>query len=267
MSNKTSQRQLASRARAVTELLGTKPPVNLAFNFINFQNYKYKFIANNVRHPTQVFVLDKFLLLSQIFIINHGTNWFYHSHSQLQKSLGMSSKTVKKVTDILVERKILRKRKAGRTGKLHYKIQYAALMSQYRGFLDPNLLEDEVTLKRVYIERLRYFAYMAKFSRALESKPTSSKPQKQPVYQLESSELPKPPSYSTNVKQFIANELDDEHDYESDDSDMDDDMDEDEAYIPAPPKRFSTTEDKFKYLKLTHPDVSDAEIMRLLKGK
>lgn len=259
MNRKTSDRQLANRAHATSQLLGSHPPVRLAFNFINFQDYKYKFLADNIRHPTQVFVLEKFILLSQVFITKHGKSWFFHSHSQLKKSLGLDAKTVKKVVDALVKRKVLRRKKAGRTGTYHYKIEYPALMRNYRSFLIPEVFEDKAVRTKVYLEPLRYFAFMAKFCRYLKNEPTSDKSQTKAVELQESRKSSERTDYSTEVKKFVKDEIDDDYEF-----DEDDDPDDYDPY-PTRHKKPETLAEKVAYLQARHPNISDNEAKKLIK--
>lgn len=267
MPAKASPRQLKNRARTVAKLLGSKPPVNLAFNFINFQSYKYQFLATNIRHPTQVFILDKFILLSQVFITRHGTEWFFHSQSQLQDSLGMSPKTIKKVADILVAKKVLLRKRASRTGKTFYKLQYSALMSCYQNFLNPDLLGDKAIRDRVYVARLRYFAHMAKFCRLLHAKleddkvqPTiKARPQK-------SDNEAKSATYSSRVQRFIADDLDDDLNGELDADEYDYALDPDnyDAY-PTRPRPLMTVEEKVARMMEFFPDLSEAQARKQLR--
>lgn len=270
MNRKISDRQLANRAHAASQLLGSRPPVRLAFNFINFQGYKYKFLADNVRHPTQVFVLEKFILLSQIFITKHGKSWFFHSHSQLKESLGLDAKTVKKVVDVLVKRKVLRRKKAGRTGTYHYKIEYPTLMRQYRSFLIPEIFEDKAVRAKVYFGPLCYFAYMAKFCKHLKNEPASDKSQTKTVKSQEAKKSPERVIYSPEMKRFIKDEFDE--DYERDEDEDSDDYDPDYDLPPAPSsprKKLSelptTKEGKIAYLQYKSPHLSYNEAKKLIE--
>jgi len=270
MDAKVSDRQLRNRAHAVSKLLEPRPHIRLAFNYINYQDYKYQFLADNIRHPTQIFVLEQFILLGQVFAINHGKSWFFHSHSQLKRTLGLDAKTVKKVVDVLVKKRILRRKKAGRTGTYHYKIEYPALMRHYRSFLVPEILEDKAARSKAYSGRLHYFAYMTKFCRCLKNDPVSDKAQIEAVEPQEPRKLPERTAYSTEVKKFIKDEIDDEYEFDEDEDPDEYDSDDELPPSPSPTGRKSsimptTLDEKIAYLQSKSPYPSYDQAKKLIK--
>jgi hypothetical protein len=168
MNKKTAYKKRMTAFASILKNAGKIPSPRLAFNFLNFQDYKHNFLSDAIGHPAQVCVFEQLIMLSHIFIKNHGRTAFFHTAEQLEKGTGLSRKTVSKILVLLEAKGVVSRNRATTTSKTYFKLDYPKLMKCYRSFLDPTRIEDDEVRSCAYNERLKYFAFMNRLCKAIE---------------------------------------------------------------------------------------------------
>ncbi|RPD44876.1 hypothetical protein DNI29_19435 [Hymenobacter sediminis] len=145
--------------------LGNATDFPYAYYYTSAQDYRHDILNIGVGKQTQCAVLEYFIAMGNLFL-QKGTIAFFHSNSTLEKRLGFSSKTIRKVTDALVNKKILKKIKRGATEKVYFEVDFLILKARYKSFIQHEALEQKSGYLR-YKKRIAFFDYMHKFKSML----------------------------------------------------------------------------------------------------